>query len=73
LDWWERRGALTWSGWPGRGGGEPAGEVALEAGQVVATAAVADVTVGANQVLGGAVNAEVCANTCPPTCYQSID
>lgn len=40
------------------GVGELAGEVPLQAGQVVATSAVPDVTVGANQVLGGAVDAE---------------
>jgi hypothetical protein len=34
------------------------GEVALQSGQIVATTAIADVTVGANQVLGGAVNAK---------------
>jgi hypothetical protein len=37
---------------------EPAGEVALEPGQIVVTTPVPDVTVGANEVLGSAVDAK---------------
>jgi hypothetical protein len=40
------------------GAGEPAGEVALDAAEVGATAAVADVAVGPDQVLRLAVDAE---------------
>jgi hypothetical protein len=58
LDRWERRDAFAWSGWSCGGVGEPAGEIALQSGQIVATTAVADVTGGANEVLRGTVDAE---------------
>jgi hypothetical protein len=38
-------------------GGEPAGEVVVQAGQSGAESAVADVAVGADQVVGGPVRA----------------